>query len=56
MKNMVILFTNTDSLTYEIETNDVYKDFFKTKKRLILANIHKIQNFKTKQTKNKRLN
>ena len=26
-----LLFTDTDSLTYEIETNDVYKDFWKDK-------------------------
>ena len=26
-----LLFTDTDSLTYEIEANDVYKDFFKDK-------------------------
>ena len=28
-----LLFTDTDSLTYEIETSDVYKDFWKNKDR-----------------------
>ena len=27
-----LLFTDTDSLTYEIETKDAYKDFFKDKR------------------------
>ena len=26
-----LLFTDTDSLTYEIQTKDVYKDFWKNK-------------------------
>jgi len=30
---MVLLFTDTDSLTYEIETKDVYKDFWKNKSK-----------------------
>ena len=28
-----LLFTDTDSLTYEIETEDVYSDFWKDKER-----------------------
>ena len=28
-----LLFTDTDSLTYEIETNDVYQDFWKNKEK-----------------------
>ena len=47
-----LLFTDTNSLMYEIETNYVYKDIHKSKdKSLILENIQKIQNFMTKQTK-----
>lgn len=29
-----LLFTETDSLTYEIETEDVYQDFWKNKDKL----------------------
>ena len=39
-----LLFTGTDSLAYEIETNDVYKDFYEKKICLILAIIQKAQN------------
>ena len=28
-----LLFTDTDSITYEIETNDVYQDFWRDKKK-----------------------
>ena len=31
--NAKLLFTDTDSLTYEIETKDAYKDFFKDKSK-----------------------
>ena len=35
-----LLFTDTDSLIYEIKTEDVYEDFIKTKIYLILVIIH----------------
>ena len=34
-----LLFTDTDSLTYEIEAKDVYKDFLKIKKNLTIVTI-----------------
>ena len=37
-----LLFTDTDSLVYEIKIEDVYEDFLKTRIRLILVIIHKI--------------
>ena len=36
-----LLFTDTDSLVYEIET-DIYEDYYENK-NLILVTIHKIQ-------------
>ena len=39
-----LLFTDTDSLTYEIKSEDVYEEFFKYKD-LILVTIQKIQSF-----------
>ena len=38
------MFTDTDSLAYEIKSEDVYEEFFKYK-HLILVTIQKIQNF-----------
>ena len=38
------LFTDTDSLTYEIKSEDVYEKFFKHK-HMILVTIQKIQSF-----------
>ena len=35
-----LLFTDTDSLVYEIKTEYVFEIFMKTKISLILANIH----------------
>ena len=39
-----LFFTDTDNLIYEIETENVFEDFFKTKELLISARIQKIQN------------
>ena len=36
----VNLFAGTDSLVYEIKTEDVYEDFYKDKKCLILVTTH----------------
>ena len=33
-----LLFTDTDSLTYEIETEDVYQDFWKDKDKFDTCN------------------
>ena len=35
-----LLFTDTDSLVYEIKTEDVYEDFYQGKNVLILVIIH----------------
>ena len=46
MKIVLSCFLQTeDSLVYEIETVDIYKDFYKDKICLILAAIDKIQKF-----------
>ena len=37
------MFTDTDSLVYEIKTDNVYEDFYKDKDFFILVIIHKIQ-------------
>ena len=39
-----LLFTDTDSLTYEIKSEDVYEEFFKYK-HLISVTIQRIQRF-----------
>ena len=39
------LFTDTDSLMHEIKTEDVFEDFSKDKKCLILVIIQLSQNF-----------
>ena len=41
-----LLFTDTDSLTYEIKSENVYKEFYKWKICLTLVIIQKIQRFK----------
>ena len=46
MKIVLSCFLQTeDSLVYETETVDIYKDFYKDKICLILAAIDKIQKF-----------
>ena len=39
-----LLFTDTDSLTYEIKSEDVYEELFKYK-HLFHSTIHRIQSF-----------
>ena len=39
------LFTDTDSLTYEIKSEDVYEEFLSTNICLTLVTIQKIQSF-----------
>lgn len=51
-KKIKLIFTDTDDLVYEIEANDVYNVFTKTKARFILMGIHKNQNYTMQQTKN----
>jgi len=46
-----LLFTDTDSLTYEIEAEDVYKDFWKSKIDLTIATIQRIHRILTRQIK-----
>ena len=40
-----LLFTDTDSLTYEIKSENVYEDFFKWKDLFDFSNYSKIQSF-----------
>ena len=40
-----LLFTDTDSLVYEIKTDDIYEDFMKIRICFILVIIHEIQSF-----------
>ena len=40
-----LLFTDVDSLTYEIKTDDVCEDFYEDNIWLILVTIQKNQNF-----------
>ena len=40
-----MLFTNTNSLTHEIKSENVYEGFFKHKQFLILVTIQRIQSF-----------
>ena len=46
-----LLFTDTDSLTYEIETEDVYKDFWKDKNRFDNRNYPEESRFHDKTNK-----
>ena len=40
-----LLFTDTDSLVYEIETDDVYEDFYESKNLLDFSDYPKDSNF-----------
>ena len=54
-KNIRLMFTDTDSLFYEIKTEDAYKDLYEKKKikntSLILPIIQKIANVILKKIK-----
>ena len=47
-----LLFTDTDSLTYEIKSKDVYEEFLSTNICLILVTFQKIKSFLTTLVKN----
>ena len=40
-----LLFTDTESLTFELKSEDAYEEFFKYKHLFDFSNYHKIQNF-----------
>ena len=46
-----LLFTDTDSLTYEIETNDVYQDFFNDKQKFDFSDYTENSQFYDKTNK-----
>ena len=46
-----LLFTDTDSLTYEIQTKDVYKDFFKDKNKFDFSDYQENSKFYDKTNK-----
>ena len=49
-----LLFTDRDSLIYEINTKDVYKEIkIKGKSSLVSVTVKKIQNFMAKQKSNR---
>ena len=45
------LFTGTDSLTYEIKSEDIYEEFFKLKHLFDFGNLSKDSNFYDNQNK-----
>ena len=47
-----LLFTDTDSLTYEIKTNDVYQDFFNNKNKFDNSDYPENSKFYDKTNKN----
>ena len=47
-----LLFTDTDSLTYEIETNNVYKDFYNDKDKFDFRDYLENSKFYDKTNKN----
>ena len=50
-KNVKLLFTDTDSLCYEIETADAYKDFYADKNKFDLVTIQKTAHSLIRRTK-----
>ena len=50
-KKARFLFTDTDSLCYEIETNDVHKDFWKHKNKLDFSDLPEEGEFDDKANK-----
>ena len=46
-----LLFTDTDSLTYEIETEDAYEDFWSDKVNSVTVNIQKTPHIQINQIK-----
>ena len=52
-KKASLLFTDTDSLVYEIKTNDAYKDFYRKNIYFILVDVPIIQSFTIPQMNTK---
>ena len=49
--NAVLLFTDTDSLTYDIKSEDVYEEFFKQKHLFEFSNFSKESKFYDNQNR-----
>ena len=50
-KKAELLFTDTDSSVYEIETNDLYEDFYRNKDMFDFSEYQNIQSFTIQQIK-----
>ena len=50
--NAKLLFTDLDSLTYKIKSEDVYEDFYKDKHLFDLSNYTKMHSMKILMVKN----